>query len=108
MGSEMCIRDRAVTFVMIANTSDQDGEANVTLTLDDGSKVSRAVPVPAHGRATVATDGPFAVAQGHRFTALVQSIGDAPPQLVVERVTYTAAGGRPWAAASSSVATKLR
>lgn len=93
---------------MIANTSDQDGDANVTLTLDDGSKVSRTVPMRAHSRTTVATDGPFAVAQGHRFTALVQSIGDVPPQLVVERVTYTAADGRPWANASSSVATKLR
>ncbi len=93
---------------MIANTSDQDGEASVTLTLDDGSKVSRTLPVRAHSRTTVATDGPFAVAQGHRFTALVQSIGEIPPQLVVERVTYTGAGSRPWATGSSSVATKLR
>jgi hypothetical protein len=100
--------DQAATFVLIANTSEHDGEAVVTLMLDDGSKVSRTVSLPANGRATVATDGPFAVAQGHRFSALVQAIGDTPPQLVVERVTYTAAEGRPWAAASNSVATKLR
>lgn len=94
--------------MLIANTSEQDGEALVTLMLDDGSKVSRTVPLRANSRATVGTDGPFAVAQGHRFSALVQAIGDTPPQLVVERVTYTAAEGRPWAAASNSVATKLQ
>ena len=100
--------DQAATFVLIANTSEQDGEALITLTLDDGSKVSRTVPLRAHSRATVGTDGPLAAAQGHRFSALVQAIGVTPPQIVVERVTYTAAEGRPWAAASNSVATKLQ
>ena len=100
--------DQAATFVLIANTSEQDGEAKVTLTLDNGSKVSRTVPLRANSRTTVATDGPFAVAQGHRFSALVQAIGDTPPQIVVERVTYTAADGQAWGAASNAVATRLR
>jgi hypothetical protein len=100
--------DQAATFVLIANTSDRDGEATVTLTLDDGSSVSRTVALHANSRITVATDGPFAVAQGHRFSALVESIGDEPPQIVVERVTYTATEGQPWAAGSNAVATRLQ
>jgi hypothetical protein len=100
--------DQAATFVLIANTSERDGEATVTLMLDDGSKVSRTIPLRANSRTTVGTDGPFAVAQGHRFSALIQALGDTPPQLVVERVTYTTAEGQPWAAASNAVATRLR
>lgn len=47
-------------------------------------------------------------AAGRRFGAVVESLGDAPAQIVVERAVYWDAAGQRWAAGTNALATKLR
>ena len=54
----------------------------------------------------VATD--FPEAAGRRFGALIESVGDSPVELVVERAMYTSTGGVWWSAGSNAVAIRLR
>ena len=44
---------------------------------------------------------------GKRFGALVESIGDTPAQIVVERAMYSDANGVHWAAGTNATATRL-
>jgi hypothetical protein len=38
----------------------------------------------------------------------VESVGEAPAQIVVERAMYNDEGGVPWGAGSNALATRLR
>jgi hypothetical protein len=42
-----------------------------------------------------------------RFGIVVQSLGDTPAQIVVERAMYSNAGGVLWSAGTAAVATRL-
>ena len=50
----------------------------------------------------------FAQAAGKRFSAIVESLGDTPAQIVVERAMYWNAAGQVWAAGTNALATKVR
>jgi hypothetical protein len=96
------------TFVLVANTSAFSGDIKVTLLFEDQPEVSRTFTVLPNSRFNVPFDGEFANAQGKRFATIVESLGDNPPQVVVERAMYSDAGGVMWASGSNAVATKLR
>ena len=52
--------------------------------------------------------GIMRVPRGTRFSAVIESLGGTPAQIVVERAMYWNAGGQFWAAGSDLLATKLQ
>jgi hypothetical protein len=104
------------TWILIANTSNTPGQIRVTLYGEDGSLAERTLSVPASSRTTVGVGATQEFAAflargggtGTRFSALVESLGDAPAQIVVERAMYWSSGGVYWEAGTDAVATKLR
>lgn len=100
---------RAVeTYLLLANTSRVPGVARVTLLFEDGTTAERTFPMAATSRFTVAVALEFPEAAGRRFGAVVESLGDPPARLVVERAMYWSANGVFWAAGSNALATRLR
>ena len=55
-----------------------------------------------------AADEFFPETRGRKFGMLVESIGAAPAQIVVERAMYSDANGVDWAAGTNALATKLQ
>jgi len=101
------------TYLTIANTSAYAGQARVTLLFEDGSApVETTVTLPANSRTTVRPPDSFPVAfppgSHRRFGAVVESLGAAPAQIVVERPMYWDANGVTWSAGTSAMATRLR
>jgi hypothetical protein len=104
------------TWILIANTSSTPGQVRVTLFGEDGAQVQKTVVVPASSRTTVSVGASPEFSSflanggtaGRRFSALVESLGDAPAQIVVERAMYWDAEGVFWAAGTDAVASRLR
>jgi hypothetical protein len=97
------------TYVLIANTSTFDAQVTVTLLFEDGTSASRDYRLPPRSRTNAAIGPDFgSVVQGRRFGAIVESTGDTPAQIVVERAMYGNAGGVSWASGTNAVATKIR
>jgi len=95
----------AETFILIANTSNTAGTADVTLFFGDGSTMTKNFPLLPNSRTNVRvlTDFPDAVNKGG-YGTLIQSNG---VPIVVERAMYQDANGQIWAAGTDLVATKL-
>ena len=96
------------TYLLLANTSNVDGEARVTLFLEDGSTHVRTYPLKANSRTNVAVPVDFELAGATRFGALVESHGTPPPALVVEEALYRTVGGETWASGTVNLATKIQ
>jgi hypothetical protein len=96
------------TYVLIANTSSTPGTARVTLLFEDGTTAVRDFPLTANSRFNVAVAAEFPEAANRRFGTVVQSIGDNPAQIVVERALYGTEGGTVWTLGSNSLATRLQ
>jgi hypothetical protein len=97
------------TYLLIANTSLTAGSALVTLHFEDGTTSSRTYVLPPQSRTNVAVGPDFgAQVEGKRFGAVVESLGEAPAQIVVERAMYSNAGAVNWAAGSNALATRLQ
>jgi len=104
------------TFLLIANTSAFAGTVRVTLLFETGGVITQDFAVAANSRFTVAvlpTDLPASatymrVPRGTRFSAVLDSLGVTPAQIVVERAMYWNANGQLWAAGSDLLATKLQ
>jgi hypothetical protein len=105
------------TYVLIANTSPFDGSVKVTLCLEDGAPVERVLSIRANSRLNVAVGAPVdaggfgAASRNTRFGIIVESLAAetaaVPAQLVVERATYSNAGGVVWAAGTNAIGTRL-
>ncbi len=106
-GSVNALREEE-TYILVANTSSTAGEALVTLFFEDGTSTSRRYTLPPSSRTSVAAGTDFGLAQGRRFSALVESLGVTPVQIVVERAMYWNAVGQRWAAGTAAMATRLR
>jgi hypothetical protein len=104
-GEESSLTD---TYVLIANTSATAGAARVTLVFEDGTSIDRTFPLAATSRTNVAVGVEFPEAAGRRFGAIVESLGDTPALVVVERAMYTSAAGIYWSAGTNALATRLR
>lgn len=98
----------AETYILIANTSNTDGTVRVTLVYEDGTTSVLTRPITANSRTNVAVGVDLPAAANRRFGAVVESIGDAPVQIVVERAMYANAGGVGWAAGSNNLGTRIR
>jgi len=94
------------TYILIANTSDTPGTADVALFFATGTPMTKTFQLPANSRTNVQVtlEFPDAIGKGG-FGTVVQSSG---PPIVVERAMYTNATGQTWAAGTSSLATKLQ
>lgn len=95
------------TYALVANTSLAGAQVQVTLFFEDGGSAARTFFVGARSRFNVDTGAAFPGAMGRRFATLVESVGQAPAQLVVERGMYWNAAGQRWAAGTSSLGTRL-
>ena len=94
------------TYVLLANTSPFPGNVRVTLFFEDqGEPFVTEYHVPARSRYNV--DLANTIAQGRRFSVLVEGLGATPPQLVVERAMYSNAGASIWAAGTNALGTPL-
>jgi hypothetical protein len=100
---------RAETYVLVANVSPTPGMARVTLMFEDGSSLVKDYPLTPNSRTNVAVGPDFGAAvNGRRFGVVVESIGTAPAQIVVERAMYGGATGPQWSAGTNALATRLR
>jgi hypothetical protein len=95
------------TFVLVANTSPYEASARVTLLFEDGHTASRTFPLLPKSRFNVAVGMEFPEAANRRFSAIIESVGDTPAELVVERAMYWNANGQVWSAGTNSVGTPL-
>jgi len=99
------------TYVLVANTSPVAGTIRATVLFEDGTApIAREYAVNANARFNIApaADEFFPETRGKRFGMIVESIGGAPIQIVVERAMYSDAGGVNWAAGTNALATKLQ
>jgi hypothetical protein len=97
------------TYILIANTSRTDANVKVTLVFE-GTKpsVERTFQVPPRSRFNVDVRSEFPEALNQQFSALVETLGDNPARIVVERAMYWVAAGQRWAAGTNALATKLQ
>jgi uncharacterized repeat protein (TIGR01451 family) len=95
------------TYVLIANTSATAGSVRVALHFEDGSTAERIYHVMPNSRTNVPVGVDFPSADGRKFGVVIESLGDAPAQIVVERAMYADAGGVIWAAGTNALATRL-
>jgi len=97
------------TYVLIANTSAFAATARVRAFFEDqGEPLDRTYTVPPNSRFNV--DYNNTIAQGRRFSVLVEGTGPSPsqePQLVVERAMYSNAGNTVWAAGTDALGTPI-
>ena len=94
------------TYVLVANTGDEDARVRFTLLGPSGKVNKVTLTVKAQQRFSMDVGATFAEARNTRFGVLVEAEDpDAP--LVVERATYSDAQGIPWAAGSNSLGTPL-
>jgi hypothetical protein len=119
------------TYALIANTSDYDGTAKVTLYFEDGSSVEKTIEIVRNGRTTLPIgaerDGPRQalgqpersgfgfgnVPLNKRFGVVIESLPVAgqsgPAKIVVERAMYwNGPGTAYWAAGTNALASKLQ
>lgn len=98
----------AATYVLVANVSAAAATLRATLFFEDGTSLSRSFTVPANSRFNIDIGAHFPAAYGRRFGTVVESLGAAPADLVVERAMYSDARGVAWAGGTHATATKLR
>jgi len=97
------------TFVLVANTSAFTATVRATAYFEDqGSPLIGVYSVPANSRFNV--DYSNTIAQGRRFSVLIEGFGPSPsqePQLVVERAMYSNSGSTIWAAGTDALGTPI-
>jgi hypothetical protein len=96
------------TYILVANTSAWGATIDVKVLCEDGTVLQRAFPVNAQSRFNVDVRHDFPQAIGKRFGAIVESLGSAPAQIVVEQAMYWDALGQDWAAGTNALATRLQ
>ncbi len=101
--------DARATYYLIANPGVESAQVKVTLLFEDGGPViTRTFTVGAGSRFGVSVRDEFPAALGRRFGAIVESLGETPAPIVVERAMYADGRGEPWAAGTNVLATRLR
>jgi hypothetical protein len=92
------------TFVLLANTDNRPGQAELRIMSPSGfvPSLRRLVDLPANSRTTVELTG-----MPPRYAVLVTSSGPSPVELVVEPSVYRSNGGVLWASGANEVATPL-
>lgn len=97
------------TYLLVANPSEDDARVRITLLRRAGQPViRREFVVAASSRLGLSVGDMFPEVNGERFGALVESVGELPVPIVVERAMYADAPGQPWASGTNVLATRLR
>ena len=96
------------TYILVANTSATAGEARVAIFMEDGTSVERSYVLLPSSRTSVPVGRDFGLTSGRRFSAIVDSVGTTPAQIVVERAMYWNAAGQRWAAGTSALGARLQ
>jgi hypothetical protein len=101
------------TYVLIANTSSRAAQARVSVFFENGQRLEQTYGVLPNSRYTVAVGEFFPEARDRRYGVIVESVGDDPAELIVERAMYSdavdAAGRRTtWAAGSGALGTRIK
>jgi hypothetical protein len=99
--------DFAQTYLLVANTSSFAAELVVTILPEVGPGFTKTFTVPGNSRFNVPVASEFPLTLGTRFSAIVESVGTTPAEIVVERAMYWNANGIIWAAGSNLLATRL-
>jgi hypothetical protein len=101
--------DPTATYLLIGNTSPYAGQVKVSTYNTYGiDPVERTYAVPPSSRLTVRLSeqrGSQAVFQG---SAIIESLGPTPAEIVVEQATYVDVGGVPMRAGTNAPATRLK
>jgi hypothetical protein len=96
------------TYLLVANTAEHEARIRVTLLFRPGvPAVSREFRVAPASRFGLNLADAFPEAVGERCGALVESLGEAPAPIVVERAMYADAPGQHWASGTNLLATRL-
>ncbi len=101
----------AQTYVLVANTSNFPGTARVTVLRETQEPLTVDIPLQPNSRTNVpiGATAAFQGALNQRFGVVIESLGDTPAQIVVERATYSNdSSGNLWAAGAATLATKIR
>lgn len=96
------------TYVLVANVGARQGLARLRVFFEGGGDAEVWRGLPANSRTNLDVGADVPGAQGRRFAVLVESVGESPAPLVVERATYWDAAGEAWAAGTNAPATRLR
>lgn len=99
------------TYLLVANTSATPAAVRVTLLFEDGTEAVREFvsgEIPGRSRFNVPVGHFFPEADGRRFGAIVESVGETPAAIVVEQAIYWNVDGVRWAAGTNALATRLR
>jgi lysophospholipase L1-like esterase len=110
------------SFFLVVNPNDTDIQVRATFATEDGSGVAVTVPVPANTRTNIwpvvtgsnpTLDAEFALLQGRRFSAFLESVGSNALPFVAERAMYWngftgghANAGTPWSGTIATPATR--
>lgn len=95
------------TYLLVANSSSYAGSVKVTLLFEDGTTAERTYSLQPTSRFNIAVANEFPEAANRRFGAVIESLGETPPEIVVERAMYSNASGVIWAAGGNALATRL-
>lgn len=96
------------TYLLVSNASDNAGEVNLTVVLDNQQVVTKSLAIRGQQRLTIDTTIDIPETQGHAFSVIVQGVsplGELP--LVVERSHYASPNGLFWAAGDVTLATPV-
>ncbi len=96
------------TYILIANASSTVGSAKAMLLFEDGTSTEKTFTLSPNSRFNIDVQSEFPSAAGRRFGAVIESLGSAPAQIVVERAMYSNAGGVTWEAGTNALATRLQ
>jgi uncharacterized repeat protein (TIGR03803 family) len=108
-GAEIGGPDEADTYVLIANTTSTPGRALVRILADDASAMDKTVELPAKSRTTVSLRPTSIAARpiNGRVGVVVESLGENPVPIVVERATYASPGGTFWGSGGNALASPV-
>jgi hypothetical protein len=99
------------TYVLIANTADRAGRAVLYAVTDRGDNdfnPLRSIDLAPKSRTTVDLRSLWPTSTpGDRLGVLIESAGDNPVPIVVERATYASPGGVFWGRGGNALATPL-
>ena len=99
----------ADTYALVSNTEARAGLLQVTALFDDGTApVVKLYPIGPNQRFTVHARGRFPEVVGKGFSFLIESIGAAPVDIVVDHSTYWNIDGRFWEAGSTAPGSRIK
>jgi Tol biopolymer transport system component len=98
-----------LTYYLIANTSSFAATVKVSLLFELGlPPVERIYTIAPNSRFTVPVNSEFPSSLHRGYGAIIESLGESPAQIVVERAMYSDSEGVFWAAGTNVLATRLR